>query len=145
MAEGVTCSLTATAMFLKFYFSVLSGSMQISSVSKKASYKILLQLQRSKQGFAVMSGGGAAGTGGSQSTQDTSHSSASSSLFHPYWTGYLPPHGSLMKKQNYFILQVDYFCWIYLRLGEQPGPSHPDPSPDRDRQRQTSEEDDFRI
>lgn len=67
---------------LKLHFSALSGSMQISSVSQKASYEILLQLQRREQGFAVMSGGGVV-TGVSQSTQDTSHSSANNSLFHP--------------------------------------------------------------
>lgn len=68
---------------LKLHFSALSGSMQISSVSQKASYEILLQLQRREQGFAVMSGGGVVVTGVSQSTQDTSHSSANNSLFHP--------------------------------------------------------------
>lgn len=68
---------------LKLHFFVLSGSMQISSVSKRASYKILLLQQRSKQGLAVMSGGGAAVTGGSQGTQDTSDSPANNSPFHP--------------------------------------------------------------
>lgn len=114
---------------LKLHFSVLSGSMQISSVSKTAPHKILLQLQRSKQEFAVMS---------EEELLAQEHPGHKSQLYQqlplsPLLDRLFTSTWFFNEKTDLFHFASGLFFLDYLRPGEQPGPSHPGPSPDRDK------------
>lgn len=94
---------------LKLHFFVLSGSIQISSVSISASYKTLLQQQRSKDLLSYLEEELLSQEDlRALRTQVTALPTTPSFILDRLFAS----TSSFNKKQTYFILQIDYFCWI---------------------------------